>query len=209
MQLRNPDIATIFVSELTSNKMLSLQDTSISSLTGFLGQADPDEGSVCTGSCSSSDQPKRWERNRRPSDIRPGLPLRQASTPGLDVDEFIESNSNLLSLGDSLTSFNSTIESDCEVDCHVQRVTRTLSCDSLPQIPKRQASGRKLVVSPMPNTERRARRSARAGSKRLGPPSIPRRQASGNTERGIQKSPSSPALPIRYLSFRSCAGSAA
>lgn len=190
--------------------MLLLPDSSISSLDVFLGE-DPNEGtsSARTCSCSDSDQSERWECKRRPSDCRPGLPLRQASTPDIELDRFIGSSSNLLSLGDSLTSFSPTIESDCELDFRVQCVTQTLSCDSLPQIPKRQASGRKLLVSPMPNIERPARLSVRAGNQRLGPPSIPRRQASDNTKREIQKSSSLPALPMRYPSFRSCAGSVA
>ena len=201
--------------------MVPVRDSSFSSLDIHQVQ---DNGSDCSrsDSRSDSDQQERWERKRRPSDIRPGLPRRQASSPSLVFAESLESDPDLFSLDDSLTSFGSTsttltefddsaILTESKEDPPKQAVTRSLSSDSFPLMPRRQASGRQLQASPLPPTERRIRRSPfPAGtSNRLGPPTIPRRQASGKKQRVVSKSRSLPVQPIRCPSFKSCAGSAA
>lgn len=187
------------------------------------GSDDASSVSSCSTSSSISSQHERWERKRRPSDSRPGLPLRQASSHGL---ELFASNSELLSLGDSLTTFDSLAAAAAadgllkgdDTDQGMaadQGMTQPLSSsDSLPLMPLRQNSGRQLFVSlsPLAPSERRIRRppnrisSGISGDNltgRLGPPSIPRRQASGRKQRAINKSLSMPVRPIRHSSLRS------
>jgi len=182
----------------------------------------PDDGSQDDQSSSSSsciseqvtdseseadDQHERWERKRRPSDTRPGMPCRQASQAS--HLKFIESNAQLLSernsgipsFHDSGTSFDSTIATEpevlCDYPCSPQKVTRSISNDSLPHRPERQASGRHLQLNSTPPSVRRTRRSERAAiaaKKRRMPPTIPRRQPSGTGQRVLLRVQQAPAL---------------
>lgn len=157
-----------------------------------------DDLSTC--SWSTADHGERWDPVEA-SDDRPGIPSRKASSNALNLQD---SQSTILSR-DSLTSTSFT-----EEEAHRKVVIRSVSSDSLPQMPRRQASGQQLMSmskAQRPIRTRSPMRSKRA--RQLGPPSIPRRQASGKDKGVLANSLSLPMRPIRCASFKSCVGPAA
>jgi len=214
--------------------------TSLTSFEIFTNNLDSDDCSDCSCSCTSSSSEhcsERWEQHK-PSDGRPGIPHRQVSSPSLfsdpddsdSEDEDEEEESCIIVIENLQESLTSPIVAR-ERPLRAARagrtragpvVARTISTDSLPCLPKRQASGRQINLgssnhtSPCPPRGRRMRtkrtqaKSPRplARTTRNGPPSLPRRQAS-RAKSLMASVPQTFAACESPLSMQSCAGSAA
>jgi hypothetical protein len=157
-----------------------------------------------TSSWSTGDHGERWDLVEA-SDDRPGIPSRKASSNALTLQD---SRSTILSQ-DSLTSIALTSAASLDEEAR-KAVIRSVSNDSLPQMPRRQASGQQLMLMSKPQCPIRTRSPMRPKrGRQLGPPSIPHRQASGKDKGVLTKSLSLPMRPIRCASFKNCVGPAA
>jgi hypothetical protein len=161
---------------------------------------------LSTSSWSTADYGERWDPVEV-SDDRPGIPSRMASNHALAIQD---SQSTILSQ-DSLTSITFTAEDLLDDDDGPRKaVMRSVSSDALPQMPRRRASGQHLVSTSQAQRPIRTISPKRPNSGRqFGPPSIPRRQASGKDKGTLATSLSLPMRPKRYPSFKNCVRPAA
>ena len=154
-----------------------------------------------TSSLSATDHGERWEAMDA-SDDRPGIPSRKASSNALNLQD----SQSITFSEDNLTIQSASLDEEGPRKV----VLRSVSSDSLPLMPKRQASSQQLVSTSNPKRPIRTRSPIRPRrGRKLGPPSIPRRQASGKNKDDISKSLTLPMRPKRCPSFKSCAGTAA